>query len=76
MTPVLSGLKVLAEHGGQQLDGLSHRVRQLPPLDHGQYRVAVPGAGVDQHLPGRGVVPVDDRLAGADVVITTGQQRP
>ena len=73
---VRSGLQVLAQHRGQQLHSLRHHVRQLLPVQGGQQHVAIPGPGVHQRVPGRLVVPVDDRLARAGVVVATGKQRP
>ena len=74
--PVRAGLQVLPQHRGQQPHGLRHRVGQLLAVQGGQHRVPVPGAGVDQRVPGCLVVPVDDRLAGTGVVVTAGQQGP
>jgi hypothetical protein len=61
--PAGARLQVLAQHRGEELCRLHDRFGQvLEPVEGSEEGVAVPGAGVDQGLPGRFVGPVDDRL--------------
>jgi hypothetical protein len=73
--PVLVGLQVLAQDRGQQRARLLDRVGELAAIQHGQQRVPVPSPRVDQLLAGIHIVPVDDRLDRAGVVVPTAQHR-
>lgn len=75
--PVVAGLQVLTEDRGQQPHRLTGRLGHIgEPVEDGEQGVTVACAGVHQGVAGGLVVPVDDRLAGAAVVVTTGQHGP
>jgi hypothetical protein len=75
--PVVAGLKVLPEDGGQQLHRLGDRLVQvLAPGQDAEQRIPVTGPGIDQRLAGGLVVPIHDRLARAGVVVTSGKHLP
>ena len=74
--PIGAGLQVLTQHRGQQRRRLLHRLGQFAAIQQREHREPVPGPRIDQLFAGGPVVPVDLRLAVADVVVPAAQHHP